>query len=443
MSQDAVIKRFKEVHGDRYNYDHVQYLGNTVKVCIICKEHGEFWQNPADHKSGKGCVKCGRKHTGKKRLTTQVFISKSIETHGDKYDYSESEYIDAETKVKIICNKHGSFWQLPYAHFGNKQGCPSCSFERTSERCKLDIEYFINRATEVHKDTYEYSKAKYDGSSNPLTIICRQHGEFQQTPDSHYAGSGCPTCAKYSPNRKITQEEFETRSAILHDNFYNYSETKYTGGEDYLDIIYPKHGTFNQRASHHMNGIGCPSCGRERISESLKLSQDEVIRRAISIHGDDYSYENMVYIRGEDRANVTCRKHGIFSIRPNNLLTGYGCPSCSRERRNLALRLPHTLYVLQWENVTKIGITNRKVEDRIYEINRTSGRQFKVLKEFNNLTRGNCFQLETEMLNLLRCKYFQVKDTFDGSSECFEDVHLAWLINTIEDKIKCFTKVEE
>lgn len=440
MPQEEVIKRFKEVHGDRYDYSLVEYVNNSTKITIVCNEHGEFLQIPADHKAGKGCRKCGSKNTGKKRLTTELFIARSIETHGNKYDYSQSIYVDAKTKVCICCKEHGSFWQLPFAHFGNKQGCPNCANDKISTRCRLDISHFLKRSKEAHGDRYCYSKSEYNGAGVPVTIICKEHGEFAQTPENHYAGSGCPTCAKYSPKRKITQEEFEDRAHKSHKSFYDYSVSNYTGISTYIDIICPLHGIFSQRAAHHMNGVGCQECAKIRVANSRKLTVEDFIIKAKAVHGDKYTYENVDYKGADKRVNITCRKHGDFSMRPSNLLTGYCCQSCSRESRKLALKLPHTLYVLTWENITKIGITCRAVEERVYEINKDSGVNFKILKQYNNIDRGSCFQMETQMLQILRDNYYQIKDTYDGSTECFEDVNLAWLLNTIETRMSNMIK---
>lgn len=91
------------------------------KVCIICPEHGEFWQSIHRHLSGANCPKC----VGGIKLTTEEFIEKAKAVHGDKYDYSKVHYRNTATKVCIICREHGEFWQTPNNHlFG--AGCPAC-----------------------------------------------------------------------------------------------------------------------------------------------------------------------------------------------------------------------------------------------------------------------------------------------------------------------------
>lgn len=126
-STESFIKEAKKIHGDKYNYSKVEYKGSKDKVCIICPEHGEFWQTPNKHLSGQGCPKCADIKNGyNKRLSKKEFIKKSKELHGNKYDYSKVEYIDYCTPVKIICPEHGEFLQKPSIHlFGC--GCPICN----------------------------------------------------------------------------------------------------------------------------------------------------------------------------------------------------------------------------------------------------------------------------------------------------------------------------
>ena len=103
---EEFIKKAKEVHGDKYDYSKVEYKKAIEKICIICPEHGEFWQIPTNHLKGCGCPSCG----GNKKYTLEIFIKKAREVHGDKYDYSKVDYKKASEKVCIICPKHGEFW---------------------------------------------------------------------------------------------------------------------------------------------------------------------------------------------------------------------------------------------------------------------------------------------------------------------------------------------
>jgi hypothetical protein len=89
MTTDDFIQKAKAIHGNKYDYSKVEYTHNNVEVCIICPEHGEFWQKPRLHLSGCGCPIC----TGKKKMRTIDFIKRAKQVHGDKYDYSKAEYL--------------------------------------------------------------------------------------------------------------------------------------------------------------------------------------------------------------------------------------------------------------------------------------------------------------------------------------------------------------
>ena len=142
LSKEDFIKKANEVHEGKYNYTKVKYENNRTKVCIICPEHDEFWQTPHDHLGGHGCPKCkGDKNSEIKTLTKEEWIKKVREKHGDKYDYSNVNYVGSHTKVCIICPEHGEFYQKPF-HHTNGHGCPKCNLshlERNVMKCLDDI----------------------------------------------------------------------------------------------------------------------------------------------------------------------------------------------------------------------------------------------------------------------------------------------------------------
>lgn len=130
LTTEEFIEKAKEVHGDKYDYSKVEYNGNTIKVCVICPIHGEFWQTPKSHLKGCGCKICADlKNKERVRVNTDQFAERAKHIHGDKYIYSKVNYVSYRTKVCISCPKHGDFWQAPADHlFG--QGCPECGRER-------------------------------------------------------------------------------------------------------------------------------------------------------------------------------------------------------------------------------------------------------------------------------------------------------------------------
>lgn len=184
MDRYEFIWKAIQKHGYKYDYKKVEYKGNKTKVCIVCPIHGEFWQRPYKHLQGQGCPKCANNI----KCSIDIFIEKAKKIHGNKYDYSNVNYINALTKVCIICPEHGEFWQTPSGHLHNK-GCSKCS-----KKCKLSTEEFIVRAKKIHGDKYDYSKTVYNGMFNDVCVTCFEHGEFWQTGRNHLQGKGCPKC---------------------------------------------------------------------------------------------------------------------------------------------------------------------------------------------------------------------------------------------------------
>lgn len=121
-SQETWVTSARRIHADKYDYSRVDYENRNTKVVIGCNVHGFFEQRAADHLRGHGCQECA----GMKGLTTETFIQKSIEKHGDVYCYHLVEYENSSKKVKIMCREHGVFTQIANNHLRGS-GCPKCT----------------------------------------------------------------------------------------------------------------------------------------------------------------------------------------------------------------------------------------------------------------------------------------------------------------------------
>jgi hypothetical protein len=189
---NTYLERFKIVHGDRYDYSLVEYKDCDTLVNIICRIHGIFQQSPYNHSKGQNCPTCiGRNKTNEK------IIKEFKEIHGDKYDYSLIDYENDKTKLKIICKIHGIFKKTYNQHKRNK-GCPKCL---NRNKTNLDI---IEDFKKIHSDKYDYSLVDYTSNKNNVIIICKKHGKFLQSPNSHLMGRGCPICNESQGEKKIS-----------------------------------------------------------------------------------------------------------------------------------------------------------------------------------------------------------------------------------------------
>jgi len=184
---------------------------------------------------------------------------------------------------------------------------------------------FITRSTDVHGGKYDYSLVRYVDNKTPVTIICSQHGPFEQTPQKHKIGQGCVQCSK----GKLDTASFIERSMEVHGKRYDYSNVVYRNSKTKVRIGCPKHGEFEQRASSHLYGNGCNDCANELVSNKFKLGKDEFIRRSRSIHGDRYYYDDVEYTGIFDNVAILCSEHGVFYQTPDCHLKGYNCPKCS------------------------------------------------------------------------------------------------------------------
>lgn len=332
-TQQAFIEKAKEVHGDKYDYSKVEYVNCNTKVCIICPKHGEFYIKPGNFLHGQGCKWCGiEKHKKERALTTEEFINRAKEVHGNKYDYSKVEYVNCDTKVCIICSKHGEFWQTPYKHVNNKCGCPKCA-----KNIPYTTEEFVKSAIAVHGDKYDYSKSQYIDAFTKVCITCPKHGDFWQTPCTHLAGRGCPKCA----GKNKTTEEFINEVKKIHGDKYDYSNVVYNGALNPIRLICPKHGEFISTPHALLSGQGCLKCGIEHGHEKQRLSTEEFVRKAKSVHGDKYDYSKTIYVNARTPVIVTCKKHGDFSVIPNSHTSSSktGCPKCSESTLEMEVRV--------------------------------------------------------------------------------------------------------
>ena len=256
----------EKIHGKKYDYSKVKYINAKTKVCIICPEHGEFWQLPYGHLSGKECVKCSiEKAHNKQKLTLEEFIEKAQKIHGSKYDYSKVEYKNNETKVSIICPKHGIFEQTPTSHMSG-HGCPMCSKNK-----RKDTNTFIIESKEIHGDKYDYSKVNYVNNNTKVCIICPEHGEFEIIPLNFLRGQGCPKCGKAYRKKEtnlynILKKVFPSIKII-----HSYYNAKILGKKE-IDIFLPEYNIgIEYQGEQHFKPIDFGGYGKKR---AMKIFED-------------------------------------------------------------------------------------------------------------------------------------------------------------------------
>ena len=258
LTTEEFIEKAKKLHGDKYDYSKAEYINAKTKVCIICPEHGDFWQVPDKHLHGHGCPMC---HPFSHK-NTDWFVNESRKIHGNRYDYSLTEYTGALNKVRIICPTHGVFGQTANNHL-HGQGCPKC--HKMKKQKNLDD--FITEAKNIHRDKYDYSKVEYRGAHTRVCIVCPEHGEFWQTPANHLSGKGCRKCyGRYD----MSTADFINESYKIHGDKYDYSKVSYSNTTSKVCIVCPEHGEFWQTPAKHLMGHGCPICKQSHLESEIR-----------------------------------------------------------------------------------------------------------------------------------------------------------------------------
>lgn len=206
-------------------------------------------------------------------------------------------------------------------------------------RRRLTTESVIKSFVEKHGEKYDYSRVNYTDSDTPVLIGCKIHGFVKTTTFRHLNTEGCPECGKLKKRPTATFEDFVKNSRLKHGDRYSYFKDSYTKTDEQTKIRCEVHGDFYQQAASHLQGRGCPACGLLIMSETHKDSPEKFINKALKKHGDKYDLSLCEYTRHDVEVEVICRAHSSsFSIRPDLLLKGQGCPVCSAEKRSMEKR---------------------------------------------------------------------------------------------------------
>jgi len=335
------IAKARNKHGDKYDYSKVKPVLTSEKVEIICPIHGTFWQKSGGHLQGMGCPACGVQHIKNSiSLSTNDWIAKAKEKHGDKFDYSKVNYINKNTPIDIICPVHGVVSMLPVSHIGSPTGCTLCSKEQQrniiSAIKTVTVDDFLKRAKKLYGEDIDYSKVDYIDLYTEVTLICKKHGEYTQKPVNHLRGKGCKECALESmkatkKKNGYTTESWVAKASAIHNNKYKYPRAVYVNNKEPIIVTCEKHGDFKIRPTSHLDGVGCAKCAIDN-RRGGKFTTEEWIAKAKKKHGDSYDYSKTNYINAKTKVKIICPLHGEFEQFPTSHLSGVGCAKCAVEK---------------------------------------------------------------------------------------------------------------
>ena len=223
LTTEEFIKKAREVHGDKYDYSKVEYVNAQTKICIICKEHGEFLQRASHHTEGMGCPICANQSRSCKQ---EKILERLRSIFGNRYSYDKVIYKNMKTPITLVCHEkdsngieHGEFSIRPDNIFSSNQACPKCYDDRRGRLQRKPFDKFVEEANSVHGGLYKYHKVNYVNGKTKVCIVCPVHGDFWQSPTNHLKGKGCPYC---SGNAKKWDKETCEQEARKYDFIFDF-----------------------------------------------------------------------------------------------------------------------------------------------------------------------------------------------------------------------------
>ena len=264
--------------------------------------------------------------------TKEQFVQKSKDNYEDEFHYHNTVYVNERTPLIITCPEHGDFKQTPKVHLRcrknkRKTCCPKCNDI-------LIMEQFIQRSIKKYGDRFDYSKVVYVDYSTKVTIICKQHGEFEQSPKQHDAARGCPGCRAESYKRKWSSERFIQKSIDMYGDIFEYKKTVYTNVSTVVIITCPEHGDFKQIPNTHLSDDGgCPRCRDIERQNRMKI---KYIQKSIDKFGDRFDYSKVDYNNSSTPVTIICKQHGEFkyNLYMHSFTKTGGCPGCLDDHNN-------------------------------------------------------------------------------------------------------------
>lgn len=370
-----------------------------------------------------------------KRVTKEEWLDRCYTEHGDRYDYSEVVYTGMTSKVKIICEKHGPFWQKTTDH-SRGANCPKCAIEKNAKKKRVlsdeqDVKNFIAIANIIHGNRYDYSLVK--PKAGKVDILCPKHGKFSVPTYRHLKGIRCNGCASEDAgdNIKKNQEYFLLKSQAVHGERYDYSKSIYSRAREKLEVVCRKHGSFWVSPDNHYKGKGCKECHYENLSDIKRYTREQVMARFKEVHGDRYGYGEFVgeYKNQKTAIEIFCSHHGKFIQSVSGHSGGSGCLQCATKNtwdgtvKSYVEKYPHSfIYLMEIvcnkEAFLKVGLSIDP-DQRMKDIKRENGAENIVVIDRVRMKSSDCFLYESKLHSSpVLCRHVPAVE-FAGMTECY------------------------
>ena len=344
-----------------------------------------------------------------KIVTTKTFIEKAIEIHGDRYNYSQVEYVKSNEKVIIICKKHKEFLQSPHDHIIGR-GCPHC---KNNYSIKSEEKFY-----QQLKDREFIMIGEYINTEIPVNIICKNGHVSCKSPNSFMGGAGCAKCVGTCP--KQAEENFRIEAEKRNIKILG----PYINNRIRIECQCEKGHIFYTASKPFIMGSGCPKCAGTCPEQAKENTYLEAQKRNIDILSP--------YVKANIKMSFKCHCGNTFKMTPSHFKGGHGCSNCSKA--GFKFYEPAYFYVFKLEKDKNEGIgygitNNTKIRFRQH--------RFTFRETNTNATLLSVFHFESgldaqKIECVLKQQIENINFGIDGfKSECLSIEYKDWLIEEV------------
>lgn len=263
---------------------------------------------------------------GPKPFSQKQFIDKSIAKHGNRFIYADTVYINKRTTITVECRIHGQFTTLPMSHYNGDGGCKECA--------KV-------KSIRTRGDTVTKGKAR-TRKFIPFKHFVKCYSKYDST--------------------------YIDKAKAIHGNKYTYKvNTPIINTETHkFYITCPKHGEFTQAIKNHLQGQGCPKCGREKANATCTIPFTKIQQKAFIIHNGKYTYDEKSYTNTQTKMQIHCNtcNHTFHMTPDSHINQRQGCPYCrgmykTLKDANIALKKIDSNYTLVTDKPLTTPVTGK------------------------------------------------------------------------------------
>lgn len=441
LTQEEYISKCVGVHGDRYDYSETVYRTAHEPLEVICKIHGKFKLLAYSHLgAAQGCSVCKKEEMADEAAS--AYVDRVNTLHGGKITVTKDSCVGKKQsdRIQANCKEHGVF-TIGKATLNTLGGCPSCDLQKRWLR-------FLDKAAEVHKGKYTYSRAEYNTGRKLMSILCNScNSTFEQRPAAHLQGHSCPSCSDNTGPR-LTKEQLISKCVKVIGDHHDYSMVNTALTSVPQTVTCKKHGTFNVVPSQPTDCSGC-------VFDNRATAEVEKIKAYCESHSPNITifYDKLIYKGSRSLITLTCSRHGDWSSSPNKLMKpdrSMCCPSCIKELATIGRWHPKVvkrdpakyksikqdLYLLSTsvgdEEIIKVGVTRNK-SSRFSQIRSESGQDWQEVTSTVGYNMYSSVMAESFLKKKLKDFKYSSPVWFGGHTELFkvDNETKDWLVSFI------------